>query len=370
VTTSYERGAILVESALVVSTALTLMLFTVDLGILGYFQTSADAASFFDAHENVIGMKSGTPEGYTSSLFPALKPGDMSPSVLPAPSPDVPVNYGYNATAGQTPDPDSANHRHGGASLMQPVQLQVSVSPSPFFDVGGARVGVSSNYAEPKWTECGPHYNVANENEACGASPAPPNSAVAYTDAEYTPPYYVGYNLVTHCEDPQPWGDVANGYEPVCLQTNFLALGVASYLDTDNWDAANPGVSGTYGSSVFQAAAFHQRVYAHIAQFFAVYPHLFGLYEDYEKSIAAELGIPHIGAPSTAAFQSFAGWSAFAASNDGNPAKADPQGIDEAIQCVYGWDETIASGYPPSTYQEPGQYPLFPEKPCPAGVTI
>ena len=368
---SRERGAVLVETALILSTALTLMLFTVDVGILGFMQVSADAASFFDAHENVIGMKTGTPESYTAGLFPIIKQGDMTTTVIAAPTPNVEVNYGYNPPPGQTPDPNSANTRHGGVSMMQPVQIQVSVSPSPFFNIAGADVGVSSKFIEPRWTECGPHYNVANEDSACGDPSAPPNSAVSLANGENTPPYYVGYNLMMHCEDAQPWGDVANSYEAGCQKTNFVALGVASYLDVDNWNAVLPGVSGTYGTSVFQAAAFHQRVYAHIAQFFASYPKLFPLYNTYSNSLLAQMGAPYLGAPPTAAYQNDQGWSGFRLSNQpANILQNDPLGIDEAIQCVYNWDEIISSGFPPGTYKEPGDVPLYPEKQCPTGVTI
>jgi hypothetical protein len=254
--------------------------------------------------------------------------------------------------------------------MMQPVRLRVSVSPPPVLAVAGASVGVSSQDTEPKWTECGPHYNVANENVPCGDPSAPPNSAVGFAAGEDTPPYYVGYNLTSHCEDPQPWGDPANGGEATCAKTDFLALGVSAYLDTDNWSFANPGISGELGTSVFGAAAFHQRVYAHIAQFLATYPRLFPLYADYSQAIFKQLGIAALGSSPAAGFADDRAWTAFAASNDGNPAKADPNGIDEAIACVYGWDQTIQSGYPPGTYVEPGAYPLHPEQSCPAGVTI
>ena len=166
----HERGAVLVETALIVSTALTLMLFTVDIGILGFAQVSADAASFVDAHENVTGMTNGTPEAYTAGLFPIISQSAMTTTTVPAPAPNVPVNYGYNAP---NPPADSASTRIGGASMMQPVQLQVTVSPPPLLSIAGQTVGVSSQAIEPKWTECGPHYNVANEDVACGSSGAP-----------------------------------------------------------------------------------------------------------------------------------------------------------------------------------------------------
>jgi hypothetical protein len=42
--------------------------------------------SFFDAHENVIGISSGTPEGYAAGLFTSLTPGDFQSTILPAPA--------------------------------------------------------------------------------------------------------------------------------------------------------------------------------------------------------------------------------------------------------------------------------------------
>jgi Flp pilus assembly protein TadG len=368
----HERGAVLVETALIVSTALTLMLFTVDIGILGFAQVSADAASFVDAHENVTGMTNGTPEAYTAGLFPIINQSAMTTTTVPAPAPNVPVNYGYNAP---NPPADSASTRIGGASMMQPVQLQVTVSPPPLLSIAGQTVGVSSQAIEPKWTECGPHYNVANEDVACGSSGAPANSTATLATGENTPPYYVGYNLMTHCMDQQPWGDTANGAEASCQTTNFLALGMGEYLDTNNWGPTtanmNPGVSGSVGQSIFYATAFHQRVYANIGQFFATYPTLFQLYNDYDQKIFQTLGITNFASGNgTSGFNDNANWNEFAVSNTNDPAKADPNGIDEAIQCVYGWDQTISAGFAPNTYTQPGQVPLNPTKQCAANVTL
>ena len=368
-----ERGAVLVETALMISTALTLMLFTVDVGVLGLAQIQADAASFIDAHQNVIGQTTGTPESFTAGLFPLVPQSSMTMAVLPAPTPSVQVNYGYNPPGGGTPAPGSASNRFGGASMMQPVQLQVTVSPAPLFNILGHPVGVSAQFQEPKWTECGPHYNVANEDNACGDPSAPANSAVSLADAENTPPYYVGYNLMTHCEDSEPWGDpVNNASDSTCSATNFLALGVSTYLDTDNWGITTNGVSGTYGSSVFQAAAFHQRVYSNIGLFFAKYPLLFPLYFDYSTAIYKQLGVANFGSAhsKTGGFSNNQNWTGFATSNTSDPTKADPGGIDEAIQCVYNWDEIIASGFPPGTYKEPGDDPLFPDKACSSSVVL
>jgi Flp pilus assembly protein TadG len=365
----HERGAVLVETALIVSTALTLMLFTVDIGILGFAQVSADAASFLDAHENVVGVTSGTPEQSVAGIFPIIQSNAMTTEVVPAPTPSVQVNYGYNSAN----NAGSANQRLGGVSMMQPVQLQVTVSPQPFFSIAGQSVGVSSKEVEPQWTECGPHYNVANEDVACGSAGAPQFSTATYTQAENTPPYYVGYNLMTNCTDGQPWGDTANGAPSAsCQQADFLALGVSSYLYVNNWSRTTPGISGAPGVAVFYATAFHQRVYSNIAQFFAAYPSLNALYADYTNNIYSQLHIANFQSrpPTTGAFNNFAYWNAFATSNTNDAAKADPNGIDEAIQCVYGWDQVITQGYAPSTYTYPGEYPLNPERACASNVTL
>jgi Flp pilus assembly protein TadG len=366
---SHERGAVLVETALIVSTALTLMLFTVDIGILGFAQVSADAASFLDAHENVVGVGTGTPEQNVAGIFPIIQSNAMTTEVVPAPTPSVQVNYGYNSSN----NAGSANQRLGGVSMMQPVQLQVTVSPPPFFTIAGQSVGVSSQQVEPQWTECGPHYNVANEDVACGSAGAPQFTTATYTQAENTPPYYVGYNLLTHCADSQPWGDTANGAPSATCQTaNFLALGVSSYLYVNNWSRTTPGISGAPGVATFYASAFHQRVYSNIAQFFASYPTLPALYADYTNHIYNQLGVANFQArpPTTGGFSDFTSWTAFAASNTNDAAKADPNGIDEAIQCVYSWDQVITQGYAPQSYTYPGEYPLNPEKPCAANVTL
>jgi hypothetical protein len=133
----------------------------------------------------------------------------------------------------------------------------------------------------------------------------------------------------------------------------------------------NPGVSGTVGQSIFYAAAFHQRVYSNIAQFFATYPTLFQLYGDYDHKIFQTLGITNFASGNgTSGFNNDANWNEFAVSNTFDPAKADPNGIDEAIQCVYGWDATISAGFAPNTYTQPGQVPLSPTRQCALNVTL
>jgi Flp pilus assembly protein TadG len=351
----HERGAILVETTIVVTFMLTILLFAIELGLLGFLQVTADAAAFFDAHENIIGVTTSgeTPEQATTKTFRGLDNTTVKPQVVPAPTPSVAVDYGYNSTDA-TEKQNSANNRHGGVALMQPVQLQSTVTNTKPLVITGRGISVTSQETEAKWTECGPHYNVVNEDYACGDASAPPNSAVQYSSAEYTPPYYVGYNFIERCSATQPWGDTTNGFavNSTCPSGSqqLDALGMAEYLDKDNWNSTTPGMSGSAGSSVFQAMACHQRIYANLASFFQTYPTLSGVYAKYLSGIENQLGFTN----GNHTFNDFRNWTAFD-DNGGTGTTADKD-----IQSLYDWDVYIDTGYPPNTYKEPGTYPLNP----------
>src|SRR5271165_5015655 len=90
------RGAALVETALVVGVVLVMVLGAVQIGVIGYLQMTADAASFVNAHQNVVGVSSGSPASATSQVFPQIASSDITTTVLPAPSPTIYVDYGYN----------------------------------------------------------------------------------------------------------------------------------------------------------------------------------------------------------------------------------------------------------------------------------
>ena len=365
-----ERGAVMVETALVVGIGLTMLLFSVQVGVLGFLQVTADAASFVDAHQNVVGAlpNATNPEAGTHGIFPQIATADIAGSPAPAPIATLPVNYLYNSTNSNDVATSNQN-RHGGVSMLQPIQYTTTVKPHSFFTRLGQKLGVSGADIEPQWTECGAHHDVVNSNAACGAAAPPANFQVNYfSQGENTPPFYVGFNYIQHCLDDQPWSTCSSSGG--IGGTNFIALGMGEFLDVDNWTSTQAGASGvgttlpgTTPVSTFEYTACHQRVYSQLAQFFSQYPDLISMYNAYEPAIATTLVVDPT-------FTDFRYWTEF----DATPLNAFilpwpvtgalPSAQDALVREVYNWDAQVQQGYAPSTYKEPGQYPMYPGAGC------
>jgi len=335
-----ERGAVMVETALVVGTILTLLLFGIQVGVLGFLQLTVDAASFVNARENALSI--ANPAGTTGKIFPQIAAGNITNSTAPAPLPSMPTDYGYNSTD-PTVAQNSVFNRHGGVSMMEPQLATSSVAKPGVFQPFAAALGVLGQSTESYWQECGIHGNIANSTAPCGGSSPPPNfSGDYFSKGENTPPYFASFNYMAHCKDAQPWSSP-------CSPGNqdFIALGVATYLTADNWGGnLQPGLSGGKGSSTFQQVACHQRVFAALAQFLAPLPNLTALYGLYGVGVYCQLYPSSCGqAPAT--FNDFGKWNAF-----------DPQTSADVRQ-VYTWDQRVQAGYP-----QPGKYPLNPTAGC------
>ncbi len=351
------RGAALVETALVVGVVLVMVLGAVQIGVIGYLQMTADAASFINAHQNVVGVSSGSPASATAQVFPQIASSDITTTVLPAPSPTVYIDYGYN-----DPDPTvaaaSASNRHGGASIMEPSQMQSTVSKPAVASILGVPIGVSASMIEPQWMENGAHFDVANQNYGSTAA----NMQVNYfTNGENVPPYFVGFNYIQNCMDSMPWAG------STCSNQDFLALGVAEHLDDSNWNLpVNQGgsaVSGSWGgtaagganASTFTEMACHQRAFAAIAQFLVSNQDMPTLHSHYPAMpITLTQNMNGTRADGTTGkVPIFAAFNGFDSTTN------------SAIQAVYSWDREIDSGYPSaSTYPGPGAAPLYPWSNC------
>jgi hypothetical protein len=341
---------VLAETALFVSAALLFMLGTIQIGVIGFLQLTSDSAAFFDARTNVLTAANGmTPEQNTHVLFPQIPVPDISPTVIPAPTPTIPVDYLYN-----DPNPavraQSAYNRHGGASMLQPAAEQVTVNVPGLVHILGQGLGVESvTSSESLWQECGTHFDIANVG--CSLANPPANSQTNYfTQGENTPPYMVGFNYMQQCTLVAPWGIYTGGASPIGTShysnavggdiavggslnnsngagwnidspcstgsnngnssVSYIAMGSAEFLDTDNWgnggsgsgangsgisgpcDTAKVGSTGTEASdqSVFCAIWWHQRVYSDLAKYFTQYPYQYypELYSQaYDYSVAA-----------------------------------------------------------------------------------
>jgi hypothetical protein len=266
-----QRGAILVESALVTASVLTLVLGMLELGLLGFLQITVDAGAFLNAHQNVIGVNDSLgPADATHQVFPQIQPSAIVNTVQTAPSPTVPVDYNYNGTAAQ--QSTSNVNRHGGASILQPYLSQTTISQTPFTFLG-MPFRVQGQASEVDWLESNATWDATNANY--GGAYTPGNNALNANVLKYgenVPVYYMSLDFVYHCATSGAWGTTSKG---VCPNQDTLSLGTGEYLENLNWSNGTAGVGGPANSTgpggttgTFEAAACHQRMFATLAYFF------------------------------------------------------------------------------------------------------
>jgi TadE-like protein len=336
------RGAALAETALVVGVILIMILGSVQLGVVGYLQMTADAAAFLNAHQNAVGDVNALPA--TESVFPQFGPLNISASAAPAPAPTVYVDYGYN-----DPNPlvaaASVNNRHGGASMMEPTQLTSTVTKSNVINLLGVPLNVEGSMIEPQWLENGAHFDVANSPNY-GQSSGTNFQENYFSGGENTPPYFVGYNYIENCPDAQPWATTATG----CSATpgvQFRALGIAEHLDDSVWelpDGVVPGPSNPGALLAFAQVACHQYWYSQLATFFANNSSLGALQAPAPNSGNAISPLPNSNYFywGTAFNTGFGAATAYSGPIAGSQA-------DTAIQRIYSWDAIVTSGVSHST---------------------
>jgi len=334
-----QRGAALAETALVVGVILIMILGSVQLGVVGYVQMTADAASFVNAHQNAVGDPNALTA--TESVFPQFGPLDIRASAAPAPVPTVYVDYGYN-----DPNPiiaaASVNNRHGGASMMEPSQLTSTVTKTDVISLLGVPLSVKGSMIEPQWLENGAHFDVANSANY-GTSSGTNFQEDYFSNGENTPPYFVGYNYIKNCPDAQPW---ATTQTDCALGVQFRALGVAEHLDDSVWelpDGELPGLASPGQQLAFAQVACHQRVYATLATFFANNSSLGALQNPVNSGIAiSPLPNSNYLYWGTAFNTGFGHATAYSGPVAGSQA-------DAAIQQIYSWDAIVTAGVSHST---------------------
>ena len=315
-----QRGAALPETALVLTLLLMVVIGAIRVAVVGYQQVSADGAAFFNAHET--GLKQTypgvatqlDPNAATQSVFPRNATGDttITPQTYAPPAVQLP-NYGFN----------QSNNRHGGASLIQPLQTISTVTRTnldPVSIFGGSVMTVTGIGVEPSFQETGVHGNIGGNTFGTQASFA---AATDYfSQGENTPPYFGGFNYMQFCPvapDPNP----ANSWNGCPTTVEFLALGMAEYLDVQNWGRSPNGIAPE-NQAVFWEALYHQNVYAEIS---AVLPQ--------------DISPTHP-------------WNVTAAKTALNHTDST-----QLISKVYSWDSAQQGGFPAPGYV-PGTYPLNP----------
>ncbi len=255
------RGTALVETALVMSVVLLLMLASINLSIVGFYQMSADAAAFFDAHASAL-RKSCAPQGTIGhSIFTRIPTGSFSCSLIAGQSLNVPVT-GYNFNSNST--------RYGGYSIVQGSQIRSTVdatTSSMGIIPGTSNAAILGEALEPQFDEYGVHYNAdSNQNPLSWFT----NRVDYFTQGENTPPYFVGYRIMRFCGDAMTTGSGASAVATPwtqCVNQEWHGLGLAEYLDTDNWGSTNPGIGPR--TATFQWAECHQQLYVQFANLLA-----------------------------------------------------------------------------------------------------
>ena len=309
-----QRGAVLVETALTISIILGVLYGTMQLGLVGIQQLRADGAAFTSSHAQALNLSQPTPSpadpaNKAAAIYQGVASSDVTLANGQPPKTSEVVNYDFTNTQG----------RHGGTSMLLPIQVVSTVVRN---NVNGIVLGatgslfdLSGSTIDPAYQEIGAHGDIqGNAFNSVGAFNERSNY---FTQGENTPPYFVGFHYLTFCEDTASWSGCPDG------EQDYDAVGLAEYLDTDNWSRS---FNGAVANGVFTATLGHQNTFAQISQALAAAPTAQTLY-------------------SGGALR----WN---------------QGV---LNCIYNtWDSRQAGGYP-NDYTAVGQYPLHPDTSCNVG---
>jgi hypothetical protein len=240
----WSRGAALPETAVVLGVALTLIFGTFELGIIGFTQLSSDGAAFVAAHASVLG---NDPNAAIAAPFPHIPSDALSIKPIQSNRTDVPVDYQDTSQAQQS-------NRHGGVQVVLPSQIQASITQTnvglgdylPKANVGSGVIEPNMVVTDQGFDIWGYDVNSANAfNKRLGY----------FQDDGNAPPYFIGFKIMQDCMT------VAQGAG--CTQASFRSLGMAEYLDADNWGRGQNGIGP---NGVFAAMLIHQNVYAKVEQ--------------------------------------------------------------------------------------------------------
>jgi hypothetical protein len=262
-----RRGAVMVESALVIPLILLVVYGSVQLGMVGLEQLTVDGGAYTSAHQQaLLGANLKNYEDaptLAKATLPRLNSSTMTvpePTFGQAPTTSDTTNLAKQYNLG------NANARHGGVSMVQPVQTVGFVTSKNFASLLlgiGNSISVTGIAIDPAFRLINGHGDVSGNNF---------NTAAAFQTAtdplvngNNAPPYFVGFNYIKEC----PYTVAANkaiGWNGAgqCPQPIFAGLGLAEYLDVDNWGRPVNGVVPAL-RAVFYEAQLHQNKFANIA---------------------------------------------------------------------------------------------------------
>jgi hypothetical protein len=322
-----ERGAALPETALVLTVMLSLIVGALRIALVGYEQVAADGAAFYHAHQSGIqgtypdNAQQLDPDVATHQAFGQSQSGTIVSNTYMPPKADVSTEYGFDVT----------DNRHGGVSLVQPLQTISTVTHSApsllVFGDAGSVLNVTGVGIEPTFRETGTHGNIDGNDFNSNASFT--GAADYFSQGENTPPYFGGFHYMRFCDVPD---DPNTSWTGCPTTVSYLALGMAEYLDKDNWTRTPNGIA-PLNSAVFWETLYHQNVYAGLS-----------------NTLAPTIPDPADQSPSA------------------KSARAAAQAVlnratNPALCSVYKWDSAQQGGLPAANYQ-PGQYPLNPGASC------
>jgi hypothetical protein len=316
-----ERGSVIVESTLVMSTTLLMIFGSISLAIDCYQRISADSGAFFAAHVYALNIAKPNADAYETPARQASMTTyannvakDMMISSMRAQMKFVGVpNSGFSLTG--DPTYFDKNSRHGGVSIVTPQAQQALVSQDAYGLFGSiAKFSVTGASIEPDMQIVNPIYDIAgNSSYAVSGGTA----AKYFGTGMDQPPYYLSHNYLGYCTS-LVWG-------VGCNQTwQFRGLGVAEYLNDSNWSGPAVSILDSPGSTpnVFSAMLCHQRVYAWTTQHFFNSPSLpaYGMRDPGGTANAAADAVWN----ETPALASNQSWTTY------------------PFKLIYGWDAVIA----------------------------
>jgi hypothetical protein len=309
-----QRGAVLVETALTISIILGLLYGTMQLGLLGVQQLRADGAAFTSSHAEALNLTEPTPSAVdpankAAAMYQGVASTDVALANGQPPATSEVVNYDFSDTQG----------RHGGVSMLLPVQIVSKVVRNNVNGIvlgaTGSLFNLSGSTIDPSYQEIGAHGDI--QGDPFNSVSAFNGRADYFSQGENTPPYFVGFHYLTFCEDTSSWAACPTNDQ------DYDALGIAEYLDADNWGRS---FNGAVPNGVFTATLGHQNTFAQISLALAAAPTAQALYASGTLR-----------------------WN---------------QGV---LNCIYNtWDSRQAGGYP-DNYTAIGQYPLHPDTICNVG---
>ncbi len=264
-----------------VSFVLIMLVGMLQLGLVGYYQISGDAAVFFAAHELSIYTNPANITSAEATAFPHVVAAAVT--TQPTSPPNVNATL-YSNVYGCNENGSCQNARYSGSEVVRPQNFQAYLIQGPggaiFHGIYGFNnLPISSGAVEPLyliantvWDNTGTGPNSSLGTNYLNEADASPFLNGASNNNMNVPPYYSTASVNQYfCSDPWAGGHYTNS--DTCGGPTPWYLGLGEYLNNNNYGANTSGVGL---NQVFQAMACHQRVYADLVQAFPPIPNATG----------------------------------------------------------------------------------------------